>query len=546
MKQVNLIIIFAAIFGFITAENLHDKILSPFLNGPTKELFKVYHEVYQKSYDLNTEEGLMRYRIFKENLNLIREENSKGHDYKLGITPFTDMTNEEYREKMLMQDSELAKHFEQMEDKSTYYKNPDFEYGQGQVYVDWTEKLGKVKNQGDCGSCWAFAAMSSIEANYNIKSGVLIEAAPQQLVDCSTGNSGCNGGRAAWALNYAIANGVALESDYPYVSGKTRIQNTCTYNSDKGLRIVKSRNMCLSDTCTMDLWSSMIKEGPLTVGVDARSFNFQNYKSGVIDLKDCGCANHAVVAVGLLNDEKGDYVKILNSWGSSWGSDGFISVRVDSSSKTCRITESAFLPIVGSPEPKPTPVPFRFIASFYDRCQYTGDNIKSYISLKTFKQNSNLDLSRKIQSIKTDGYYKVTLYSEINCTGKDYTFTSDESCLFTSTNTVARNAINNSMSASILSRQSEPKEGCIALFTDSCFLGERQEICGNIDDLNGIAYDKKIVSIAIGKNVTGVVVFVDPFYKGFAFGLTSSIANLNQQETVLFSNSISSIRILKN
>jgi hypothetical protein len=300
----------------------------------------------------------------------------------------------------------------------------------------------------------------------------------------------------------------------------------------------------------------MIKEGPLVVGVDAGGFNFQNYKSGVIDLTNCGGANHAVVAVGLLNDEKGNYVKILNSWGSSWGSNGFISVRVDSLSKTCHVTEFGWLPIIGSspspnpnptpnPTPGPTPVPEDTMPSFHTACNYGGNSFKTNTSLKTFRQNSNFDLSRKIYSLKTSGF-KVTLFSEINCTGRGYPFTTDEACFSTSKNTVAKNAINNSMSASILSPTSEPKEGCIALFTDSCFLGSRQEICGDMDNLNGIGYDNKTVSIAFGKSVTGVVVFVDAFYKGFAFGLTSSIANLNQEGTVLFNNSISSIRILKN
>jgi len=503
---------------------------------------------------LNTEEGVRRYRIFKDNLRYINAENAKDHDYKLGLTPFADMTNEEYREKVLRPEAEFMEDIIDMSEQSSpFLSQGGRTYTPGTVKVDWSDKFGPVRNQGGCGSCWAFATYSSIEGNYKIKTGQSIVIGPQQLVDCDTFNGGCDGGWPTSAYIYAIKNGVALESDYKYVSGTTRVKNTCTYNASKGLKIVTGQTQCPMGNCSMDTWVSLIQKGPMQVIVDAGTSAFQLYKSGVIDLATCGRANHAVTAIALLNDDKGDYVKILNSWSAGWGDKGFINVRYNETNKSCHLTATGWLPLVQAnpnpnpnpnPDPNPNPTPVVNYPTFYTECNYQGSNVSSAQSLKNFALGSAQDLTRRIKSVKTFGY-DVAIYSGINCTGRTFRFPADEQCFSTSTNANANAAINNSMSASILLSTNRPKDGCIAVYSDSCYSGSRQEICGDIADLNSYGFNDKTVSIAFGRGVSSVVVFIDAHYTGLGFGLTAPNANLNQELTKLFYNSISSIRIFK-
>lgn len=552
MNKTQLMIIFVAVVGAISAMSMHDKLLAPFMNGPTKELFKAYHEVFGKEYDLNTEEGLRRYRIFKDNLNYIRQENAKGHEYKLGITPFADMTNEEYRQKVLRPEAEFMQDIiELSEQTAPFLSGAGLGYTPGAIKVDWTSKFGAVKNQGKCGSCWAFATFTSIEGNYNIKTGQSIVTGPQQLVDCDTSNGGCEGGWPTNAYAYTIKNGVALEADYPYKA----VKSTCTYNATKGLKIVTEQKQCPMGRCAMDTWVSMIQQGPMQVVVDAGSQGFQLYKSGVVDLAKCGNANHAVTAVALLNGDGFDYIRILNSWSAGWGDKGFMSVKYNASNQSCHVTETGWLPVVQAnpspnpnpnpnPDPNPSPTPVISNPTFYTECNYQGSNVSSNSSLKSFALGSALDLTRRINSVKTTGY-DVTIYENVNCTGRAFRFPADEPCFSTSTNVDAKNAVNNAVSASIVAATQRPKNGCIAVFSDNCFSGTRQEICGDLPNLASLGFDNKTVSIQLGTGVVGVAVFIDPNYDGLAFGLTKSYANLGQDVTKLFNNSISSLKIFK-
>jgi hypothetical protein len=525
----------------ISSESIQDIILEPFMSGPPKTLFRAYHEVYRKQYDLDSVEGVRRYKIFKENMKYIQEENSKGHSYTLGITPFTDMTNEEYREQILRPEEEVLKEIFDMEKTSTrFLSKVKHSYTPGTVKVDWTDSLGRVKNQGRCGSCWAFSTYSAIESNYKIKSGRSVELAPQQLIDCDTLNRGCRGGWPSYAYRYARDNGVALEIDYPYTSGKTGRNETCSYNPQKGLKIVSDKLICPYSNCKMEAWSSFIKNGPIQVVVDAGSREFQNFKTGFAEFKNCTGANHAILAVALLNDEKGDYIRIQNSWGTGWGDKGFMNARYNQTSQTCFITQLAWLPVIksnSSLQDENTEVP-----TFYSECNFEGKQLSSKESLKRFPEESELD--RNILSAKTFGY-DVSLYSQADCKGRVFRLRDDDQCFSRSENREARDAINNALSVSIIAPLARPKEGCIIIYTDSCFLGADEEICGDVEDLGALGFDDRTVSIAIGPGIKGVTAYIDPHYEGMGFGLRRSSANLNQGVTKLLHNSISSIKIFR-
>jgi hypothetical protein len=143
MRLLTLAIAIIITFG-ISLCSEHNAILEKFMNGPKKELFKVFHQISEKNYDLNSEEGIKRYKIFKDNLKYIKQENAKGNTYTLGITQFADLTHEEYKQTLKFDYTEFKKSFLGVEDQENSedkkYKEEEF------IPIDYTQHFGPVKN----------------------------------------------------------------------------------------------------------------------------------------------------------------------------------------------------------------------------------------------------------------------------------------------------------------------------------------------------------------------------------------------------------------
>jgi len=256
------------------------------------------------------EEEAYRRLIFEKNLILINNHNADhSQTYKKGVNQFTIYSAEEF-----------ATRFLTPMEKAGEILGEDYSY---EIIgaVDWTTqgKVSSIKNQGSCGSCWAFSASGVTESFFLFK-GQSHSLSEQQLVDCSRGqgNQGCNGGWPSNALKYAIANGWATETEYPY----TAKDQTCK-KTGGSIRIAgqKSFSGCSG-------LSSGINSSPISVTVDAT--NWSPYKSGVFS--NCGASiNHAVLLVGVHTD--GAW-KIKNSWGTSWGESGYIRL---ASGNTCGV-----------------------------------------------------------------------------------------------------------------------------------------------------------------------------------------------------------------
>lgn len=189
------------------------------------------------------------------------------------------------------------------------------------IEIDWTTKGGvsSVKNQGQCGSCWAFSATGVLESAAKIK-GQSVNLSEQQLVDCSSaqGNHGCNGGWPSNALNYVKAYGLASESEYPYAA----VTKSCAKQGGSfKLTSFSSASGCAGLT-------NAISAKPISVTVDAT--NWSKYGSGVFS--NCATSiNHAVLLVGVV----GGNWKIKNSWGTGWGESGYI--RLAGTANTCGV-----------------------------------------------------------------------------------------------------------------------------------------------------------------------------------------------------------------
>ena len=192
------------------------------------------------------------------------------------------------------------------------------------VSVDWTTKgvVTAVKDQGQCGSCWAFSATGALEGAWALKYKNLYNLSEQQLVDCSVpeGNQGCDGGLMDQAFQYVMENGLSTDELYPYTATGP---NTClAANVTSVVRVKSFKDVPTnSETALM----TAVVEQPVAVAVEADQGSFQFYSSGVMT-KACGTnLDHGVLLVGYGTDANGqDYYKVKNSWGAGWGMDGYI------------------------------------------------------------------------------------------------------------------------------------------------------------------------------------------------------------------------------
>lgn len=189
--------------------------------------------------------------------------------------------------------------------------------------MDWRQRgaVNAVKDQGACGSCWAFAATSSIESAHFLATGQLLSLAEQQFVDCVPVALGCNGGNPAFAMAYAMVSPEDLETDYPY-QART---GSCQAGSHQGKVKVAGVHPVIPFVGSQ--LRAAIAQGPTAVTVAASSTVFQSYRSGIINSSACGYSiDHAITAVGYGTEGGQDYYLVRNSWGTGWGEQGYAKI----------------------------------------------------------------------------------------------------------------------------------------------------------------------------------------------------------------------------
>lgn len=193
--------------------------------------------------------------------------------------------------------------------------------------IDWREEgvVQEIKNQGSCGSCWAFSSISHLESLWAIKTGDLHNLSEQQLVDCATtGNYGCNGGFMSNVYNfYTYNHDVIADEDYPY----TASVGECQDSSIEATGVHNVRNGYVKSTWDANTIKMALQRYPMAIAVAAGNNYWYQYSSGILNTDGCAQSiDHAVNMVGWGTEEGQDYWIVRNSWGGSWGEDGYIRI----------------------------------------------------------------------------------------------------------------------------------------------------------------------------------------------------------------------------
>jgi len=297
-----------------------------------QDVFTKWAKQFQKRYEVD--EVFNRFNIFKANYAKINSHNAAKLSWTMGLNEFADLTAEEFG----------ATYKGLLPQRSAYLRSQNAPVFPKNLKLadslDWTTKgaVTPVKNQGQCGSCWAFSTTGSIEGAHEIATGKLVSLSEQELVDCggSSGNQGCNGGLMDNAFEWVISNGICAEGDYPY---KGRGQACQKSKCKAAAHITGYKDIPQGDE---DSLMAAVNLTPVSIAIEADQSSFQFYSGGVMD-GDCGKQlDHGVLLVGYGTDNGQDYWKIKNSWGASWGESGYI--RVIRGQDQCGLADAASYP----------------------------------------------------------------------------------------------------------------------------------------------------------------------------------------------------------
>ena len=322
-------------------------------SDPTMFLqFQNFMKAYNKTYNSNAE---LQYRMqtFQNNyqqlqgiLNTVNVTNT------VGVTSLFDLTPQEFSKSFLNLNITIMDLIRAQTPSGSLKETLDKQYAleasqncseslmssSMPTSIDWRTRgaLTPIRNQGKCGSCWAFSSVSNIQSSYFLKYGVLLNLSEQQLLDCNSLSSGCNGGIMQQAYDYLMkySNGQVSLANYPYLG----YQSTCKASNFPALAQLSGYTFA-GTTNEVSIAQMLVNYGPLAVGINANYLQY--YYGGIIDLPASTCnplgLNHAVNLVGYGVENGVNFWIVRNSWGTSWGENGYF--RIARGKGTCGINQ---------------------------------------------------------------------------------------------------------------------------------------------------------------------------------------------------------------
>jgi cathepsin F len=301
--------------------------------------FQAWMSQYDKAYATEREFD-HAFSNFVASIARVAQRNARANGKtQWGLTKFSDLSPAEFKRSML--GSKLPKHLTHNATVAHHHALP-----RRPATFDWRDNnaVSPVKDQQNCGSCWAFSTTENFESMYYLKHKNMKLLAPQQLVDCDPQSQGCGGGWTYWAFEYlANAGGQELEADYPYHA----VNQPCAFASGKIAAHIDNPSYkyaippCKQGPCPSQdekaMRDQLVAIGPFSVCVNAATWN--DYQGGVVQGADCsgdaGTIDHCVQVVGY--DENQGYWMVRNSWNTNWGDNGYIYLQLDTN--TCAIAD---------------------------------------------------------------------------------------------------------------------------------------------------------------------------------------------------------------
>jgi len=291
-------------------------------------IFSAWKATYNKVYA--TYEEPLRLQNFKASLDRIASRNSVGSSATFGLTKYSDLYPEEFKSFYLGYRSSGRR--ADVEVLSSKVEAPQT--------FDWRNQNGMsavtpVKDQQQCGSCWAFSVTENIESEYclskNMDCSTLAPLAPQQIVDCDQSDSGCDGGDPPTAYQYVIsAGGLEDQSNYPY----TGQDGNCNFQQNEVAVTISNWKYGTTNSDETTMMNNLVSVGPLSICVYAEPW--QDYTGGVLMAADCqGQIDHCVQAVGYDMTQSTPFWIVRNSWGTDWGESGYIRLQYGQDTCSC-------------------------------------------------------------------------------------------------------------------------------------------------------------------------------------------------------------------
>lgn len=371
--------------------------------------FNAFKTKYGRKY-ATAEEEARRLKIFEQNMAEAQRLMALNPHATFGVNEFADLSPAEFKSRHNAEKFYAAAQKQRAKLEKLVL---DPKLGAGQA-IDWRTKgaVTGVKNQGDCGSCWAFSTTGGIEGQWFLAGNTLTTLSEQELVSCDTIDAACNGGLMDNAFTWLLQahNGsIVTEASYPYASGTGQVPACNMQNRVVGAQISSYKDIADSETT---MASFVFASGPLSIAVYAQTW--QTYTSGIMTNCPSSQIDHGVLIVGFDDNNNPPYWIIKNSWGTSWGEKGYI--RVQKGTGQCSIGSYQTTAIVTSHGPRPNPPPSPAGGSFVQKtCTDPSCKQCTSISLPQQKCIKGAQGSYTVQCA-TDAVI-VTAFKSADCSG---------------------------------------------------------------------------------------------------------------------------------